>query len=205
MKRMFLFYCITIFYCSCSYAQGDDYYGDNFNSNIYTAAQVISPTLQPPDVAAFQKVNFIPVSNYTGRSNISIPIYSVSSGNINVPISLSYNTSGVKVSDMSSSVGLNWSLNAGGVISKIVRGMDDFTRPLYGSGPVSPNTPTGWLGYYYPNLPYYLINKGQNPYNDPQPDIFSAEAPGLSTKYIHKSSFGNSPLTPINKLLNKIL
>lgn len=197
MKHTLLLYCIAMLCGSFSYAQGDDYYGDHLNSNMYSAAQVVNPTVQPPDVAAFQKVNFIPVSNYTGRANISVPIHTVSAGNIQVPIALSYNTSGVKVSDMASSVGLNWSLNAGGVLSKIVKGMDDFTKPSWGSGPVSPNAPTGWLGYYYPNLHYSLVNQGQNPYNDPEPDVFSAEAPGLSTKYIHKSSFTTSTLTPL--------
>jgi len=197
MKKLLFLFCIISLCSTFSFAQGDDYYGDNFNSNIYSAAQVVNSIVQPPDVAAFQKVNFIPVSNYTGRANISIPIYTVTAGNIQVPIALSYNTSGVKVSDMASSVGLNWSLNAGGVLSKIVKGMDDFTKPSWGPGPVSPNTPTGWLGYYYPDLHYSLINQGQNPYNDPEPDVFSAEAPGLSTKFVHKSSFTTSVLTPL--------
>jgi len=112
------------------FSQGDEYYGNY--QHYYEQSEVIeNPTIQPPDVAAFQKVNFIPVNNYTGRAEITIPIFTVKSGNISIPISLSYNSGGVKVNDIPSSVGSNWSLNAGGVVSKVVRGMEDFAR--YGS------------------------------------------------------------------------
>ena len=109
------------------FSQGDEFYG-NFEHYFEQSEIIENPTIQPPDVAAFQKVNFLPVNNYTGRVDISIPIFTIKTGNITVPISLSYNSSGVKVNDRGSSVGLNWSLNEGGVISKIVKGMEDFTR-----------------------------------------------------------------------------
>lgn len=40
---------------------------------------------------------------------------------VNLPISLSYHGSGFKVSEVSSSVGLGWTLNAGGIITRSVR------------------------------------------------------------------------------------
>ena len=109
----------------CKAVISQDERDDYLNSNFYTASQIIgNSTMQPPDVAAFQKVNFVPVSNYTGRANISIPIYEISVGNMRIPISIDYNSSGVKVNDMPSSVGLNWSLNAGGMVSTLrLRGL----------------------------------------------------------------------------------
>lgn len=164
----------------------EDYYGNTLSSNMYTASQIIgNPTIQPPDVASFQKVNFVPVSNYTGRVNISIPIYEISAGSMNVPISISYNSSGVKVSDMASSVGLNWSLNAGGVVSRMIKGTDDFLVPVSSGTPAPYMTPSGWLGYLYPYVSSHLLNR----YNDAEPDLFVVNAPGLSTKYIHKRSY----------------
>ncbi len=80
-----------------------------------------------PNQSSFNKVNFIPVSNYTGRSNVTIPLYEVVSGDIKVPITLSYNTSGVKVNDVPSFVGSNWSLNAGGKVTKTIKGLEDFS------------------------------------------------------------------------------
>ncbi|PQJ78764.1 hypothetical protein [Polaribacter porphyrae] len=205
--RKIIFSCFTIILCSqFSNAQGDGYYGDNFNSNMYTATTVIGGTPQSPDITAFQKVNFIPVSNYTGRANISIPIYTISSGQISVPISLSYNTSGVKVADVASSVGLNWSLNAGGVITRIVKGMDDFKKPNGGSYPGAPHDPAGWLGYNYPNLQSTAAHTGSpNPYGDPEPDLYSAEAPGLSTRYIHKKDLDPIELEHQGNIIDETL
>ncbi|PQV47450.1 YD repeat-containing protein [Jejuia pallidilutea] len=181
--RLFFLIGFVSFY---SFSQ-EGYYGETLNSNIYAASQIIiSPSIQPPDVAAFQKNTFVPVSNYTGRAEISIPIYEISSGNMSVPISLSYNSSGVKVADMASSVGLNWSLNAGGVISRMVKGMDDFTRPYVTNNPVPFMSPSGWLGYTYSNLTTYgSIGR----YNDSEPDLFVVNAPGLSTNYVHKKHY----------------
>lgn len=169
-----------------------DYYGERLNSNMYTASQIIgNPSVQPPDVAAFQKVNFVPVSNYTGRANISIPIYEISAGSMSVPISLSYNSSGVKVADMASSVGLNWSLDAGGMISRMIKGMDDFKIPVL-MWDTNTMTASGWLGFLHP----YYKNESTTDvlYNDAEPDLFSVNAPGLSTKYTHTRAYSANPM-----------
>uniref|UniRef100_A0AB33IRL4 Uncharacterized protein n=1 Tax=Prevotella sp. GTC17253 TaxID=3236793 RepID=A0AB33IRL4_9BACT len=48
-----------------------------------------------------------------------------------MPIGISYHSSGIKVNDIASQIGLGWTLNAGGVLSVEVRGnnMDDYTEP----------------------------------------------------------------------------
>ncbi|WP_298762061.1 hypothetical protein, partial [uncultured Psychroserpens sp.] len=68
----------------------------------------------------------VPVSYYTGQPNISIPIYSKAiNGDLAVNIGLSYNTQGVKINNRSGWTGTSWSLNAGGTISRTVRGLPD--------------------------------------------------------------------------------
>ena len=185
-----------------------------------------------PNVSSFQKVNHIPVSNYTGRANVTIPIFTVKSGDINVPISLSYNTSGVKVNDIASSVGLNWSLNAGGSITKTVKGIEDFNYDYRDNTGLSKMYSIGWLfrgdyiavDYSLKNLlgntaPYIVPDSYGGSYwntygnitinDDFRPDLFTASAPGLNTRFVHKqdksiveldyqgnqitSHFGNSP------------
>ena len=86
------------------------------------------PEVMPPspNAAALGQYADIPVSKYTGVPNIGIPLYTIKSGEIELPISLSYHASGIKVAQEASWVGLGWSLNAGGVITKQVRGLDDF-------------------------------------------------------------------------------
>src|SRR5688572_19994363 len=79
-----------------------------------------------PEAAAFTKYGDVPVSFYTGVPQIEVPIYTITEGDIEVPITLSYHASGIRVDEEASWVGLGWTLNAGGVIARTVRGKDDF-------------------------------------------------------------------------------
>jgi hypothetical protein len=78
-----------------------------------------------PDAMGLAKYANIPINYYTGTPGINIPLASVGGKEISVPVSLSYNASGHKVQEIASSVGLGWSLNAGGLITRIVRGLPD--------------------------------------------------------------------------------
>lgn len=64
----------------------------------------------------------VPVSLYTGTPNIDIPIHKVNERGVELDINLQYNPRGVRVDDVPGWVGSNWSLNAGGVITRSVRG-----------------------------------------------------------------------------------
>jgi hypothetical protein len=85
------------------------------------------PTIMPPSpsAAAFARYGEIPVDHSTGVPSIEIPIYSIKSGKVKLPITLSYHASGIKVSDVASTAGLGWVLNAGGMISRTVYGQQD--------------------------------------------------------------------------------
>lgn len=65
------------------------------------------------------------VSKYTGALNYEIPIFDLKSYSISLPISLSYYTTGAKVDEIASWVGLGWTLNAGGCISRVMNGLPD--------------------------------------------------------------------------------
>lgn len=78
-----------------------------------------------PDVAAFNKYGEIPISHFSGVPNISIPIYSIQEGDLNIPINLKYHAGGFKVDEMASEVGLGWSLSSGGMISRSKNGNSD--------------------------------------------------------------------------------
>jgi YD repeat-containing protein len=79
-----------------------------------------------PTVSALMKFEEVPVSNYTGIPDISIPLFSspTHAKDINFNLELKYH-SGVGANDRASDVGLGWSLFAGGTISRIVRGLPD--------------------------------------------------------------------------------
>ena len=70
-------------------------------------------TPKSPEAAAFDRVPDIPVSNYTGTLALSIPIYTITCGDIVLPISLDYQGGAIPVCQEATWVGLNWLLNAG--------------------------------------------------------------------------------------------
>ncbi len=82
-------------------------------------------TMDDPSVAALQKYSDVPVSYSSGVPNINIPIFNVQEGELSLPISLSYHASGIRVVEPASRVGLGWSLNAGGVVSRTIVGKPD--------------------------------------------------------------------------------
>jgi YD repeat-containing protein len=108
------------------------------NIHNHAKAQATSPpksilNVMPPspNAASLGKYGEIPVSNYTGIPNINIPIYEIKIGDLTLPISLNYHAGGVKVEEIASWVGLGWSLNAGGMIGRSVRGIPDEVAQWY--------------------------------------------------------------------------
>ncbi|MFT3747572.1 MAG: hypothetical protein QM768_04620 [Agriterribacter sp.] len=79
-----------------------------------------------PEAALIGKFGDIPVSNYTGTTDISVPLYSINVGNANIPITLRYHNSGIKVEEQATWVGLGWDLSPAGTIIQEVRGKRDY-------------------------------------------------------------------------------
>jgi len=90
-------------------------------------------TPNSPEATAFTKYGNTPVSLYTGRPDISIPLHNLKGRDFEMPISLSYDASGIQVNQIATWVGLGWNLNAGGVITRKVNGQPDDYLP--GSSP----------------------------------------------------------------------
>jgi len=104
-----------------SFAQPDN--GLDFLKN------VIPPS---PNAASLGKYGDLPVSLNTGLPSISIPLCELKGRSLSVPVSLSYHASGIKVADIASWVGTGWALEAGGLITRSVRGLPD-DLPTWGS------------------------------------------------------------------------
>ncbi len=155
--------------------------------------------VQPsPNAASLGKYADYPVSYYTGVPEISIPIYNLKDGAVSMPISLSYHASGIKVEETATWVGLGWTLNAGGMIMRTVRGApDEGSGFAWGSGGPGPH------GYYkdyglstLPLLPYpgttgtfqglntYPVSAIIAGYMDTEPDLFTFNFNGKSGKFV---------------------
>ena len=98
-----------------------------FFLSFVTYAQDLPKIIPPsPNAAAFHVYGNTQLNNYTGSANISIPIYTIEEGDLSLPIYLKYTAgNGVKVEETASWVGLGWTLNAGGAISRTIRGIAD--------------------------------------------------------------------------------
>ncbi|MEL6986770.1 MAG: hypothetical protein AAGK97_02980 [Bacteroidota bacterium] len=79
-----------------------------------------------PEAAALAKYVDVPVNMYTGTPNVNVPIHSAVSRDVSLPISISYHAGGNRVTEEASWVGLGWSLNAGGMITREIKDKDDF-------------------------------------------------------------------------------
>lgn len=156
--------------------------------------EIVPPT---PTAAALAQFADVPVSLYTGLPNIGVPIYTVKSGPLSVPINLSYHGGGIKVSQEASWVGLGWSLSAGGSISRVIRGNDDLfyeatpsiyiphkTEFINSVNIPDQNAPQeDWDNYYD-----YLVYHG----HDPEPDIFYYNFGSFSGKFVIEKPADNN-------------
>ncbi len=148
------------------------------------------PTVLPPSPTASSLGQYgnVPVSNYTGIPNISIPLYTVKSGEIEFPVTLSYHASGIKVAQEAGWVGLGWALNAGGVITRSVMGLDDLKVGGYVTTLEMPSTSSNLANFNDPDfsIPAQIAayNDIKNGVKDGQPDIFYYNFLGQSGKMI---------------------
>lgn len=78
-----------------------------------------------PTAASLGKFVDLPVSYHTGTPSVEIPIYSVQEGPLQLPITLSYHASGLKVMEQAGWTGSGWALKAGAVITRSTRGNPD--------------------------------------------------------------------------------
>ena len=87
--------------------------------------EVIPPS---PQMEAFQTFTDIPVSYSTGVPDVSIPLYTLKSGNIEIPVVLRYHTHNVKPHmALSTNVALGWTVDYGGSLSRSIVGSPDET------------------------------------------------------------------------------
>ena len=147
------------------------------------------PGFKSPNVAAMEKYGDYNVNLYTGLPDISIPLFEVESGPLKIPIVLTYHASGFKYTDQASWVGLGWSIQAGGQISRSIHGKpdessflgltNDYTIP--GGGDCN-----NWV--YKENTILYG--------NDREPDLFNYSYPGMSGKFYLQQGSSNPYLVP---------
>ena len=81
--------------------------------------------MKSPQVSDMFRYGNVETSLFTGKLNLSIPIYQLKDPDFNLNIALRYNSEGFKPRKHSGYVGYNWFLEAGGCITREVRNIPD--------------------------------------------------------------------------------
>src|SRR6478735_2197155 len=136
----FIITLLLCFYCAVLVAQSPNY----------------NVSFPSPNAASLGLYGEVPVSLHSGVANIAIPMYEINEGPIKLPISLSYHASGLRPDVHPGWVGNGWTLNCGGLITRITRGAPDETAwqqdiTINASGN-NKSSRAFWVGSFHNNL-----------------------------------------------------
>ncbi|MCS4300805.1 RHS repeat domain-containing protein [Chryseobacterium sp. BIGb0232] len=157
------------------------------------------PNIDPPSPESSFRTQFgnLEANEFKGNPNINIPIHTISDSGLKHTISLKYGKAGVKVNDTPNTLGMNWILDAGGVINRTIYDKADefgYERLLLSLNDLS--------HLYSPQGEGDLITytKGSSEQYDHQPDVFSFSFPGYSGSFYLDANFQPVILTQDNNL-----
>lgn len=119
-----------------------------------------------PTAFEFLKYTEMPVSEYTGIPNISIPLYQIEMDGVSIPFNLTYHAAGIRVNQEASWVGLGWDLSLGSIVQEI-NDRDDYAAGITRLKPDWNESPIPSLySQKYANVMFGILNYG---WNDPVP------------------------------------
>ena len=129
----------------------------------------------PPNATAIMKHDALTISKNTGSPNIHIPLMPLKGVKLNLGASISYASTGLKVDEIASRVGMGWTIQLGGVVTRTVRGApDEKTTRL------TPPSFTQDCGTYN----YFMNATADVAPNDTEPDYFTFSMNGLSGSFV---------------------
>jgi YD repeat-containing protein len=137
------------------------------------------PEILPPSPSAFAMTRYggINLGMQTGTAQYNLPIYTLTSRKLSLPVSLSYSSNGIKVDELASRVGMSWALISGGVITRTV-----YDQPDEKSIRLVPPASFAHTAEFYA-----FLNQAANTDNngtDTSPDVFSFNFNGYSGQFI---------------------
>lgn len=116
----------------------------------------IPANIPTPGASSICRYGAIPMSYYIGTPNITIPLHKFNCRDVELPVYLSYDASGVRLNQLPSWTGENWTLHAGGCITRTINGYPDELV-----SPQAVQIPAIFHNYFesYYKMPYYLDNR----------------------------------------------
>ncbi len=159
----------------------------------FAKAQVSKPlvNVQSPNATSFGLYGEVPVSLSTGLPNIEVPLYQFNENGLVIPISLNYHSSGFRPDMHPGWVGMGWTLNSGGMVTRIVKDeADEYKRTTIGIHFPELINAGFYFNYEILNSPNWnqisymqSITRSNNCLMDTEPDEFSFSFPGCNGKF----------------------
>lgn len=174
-----------------------------------------------PEAGAFMQYGDTKVSLYSGVPQISVPLHALEGREFSLPITLTYDASGIKVEQLATWVGLGWNLNVGGRVTRMANGLaDDYIQGDYASITTSTTLMTSATVInriaQYKNSSSnfssasdvqdyfdFLYDISRN-FIDAEPDYYQLNAPGISATIVMDIE-DNNKLKALNNPRIKIL
>lgn len=168
------------------------------NINPANLTNIIPPS---PEVSALGKYTEIPVNLASGLPAISLPLHNIVAKEISIPLSLSYNASGIRVEEVATWVGLGWSLSTGASLYRTVVGLND-DLPVNGFMYTTKTVPyiagLNTQGSEFFDIMHNQVNAGVL---DVEPDIFNFSIENYSGKFTYNQTTGQFMCTPYSNIV----
>lgn len=131
-----------------------------------------------PNAASIIKEGELSANGNNGVASFNIGLLGLSAKNLAVSVGITYSATGIKVDDIAGRVGMGWSLQAGGVITRTLRGKpDEFNTRR---GPWATIT-TSWPTF---NFFSSIAETPQTSSYDSEPDLFNFNVEGISGSFV---------------------
>lgn len=147
----------------------------SYSQSIESYTHAIDFLPPPPNATAIMKHDALTINKNTGSPNIPIPLMPLKGVKLNLGASISYASTGLKVDEIASRVGMGWTIQLGGLVTRTVRGAaDERTTRL------APPSFTQDCGTYT----YFMNATTDVAPNDTEPDYFTFSMNGLSGSFV---------------------
>jgi hypothetical protein len=83
---------------------------------------VVKPS---PQSMAFTKYGDYPMTGVNGLTDITIPIHTIAGRKLSLPITMSFHASGMMAGEVEGALGMRWTLNCGGLVTRTMKGTPD--------------------------------------------------------------------------------
>ncbi len=150
--------------------------------------EALNPSVIPPSPTAYEitKYGGHDTRLHTGTFDYVIPLVTLTGQNLELPIKMRYSSNGVQVDQISTWVGMSWTLNAGGCITRMVQDKID--------SETSPPIPESLETEHNKVKSQYVNNED---IYDSEPDVYSYNFQNYSGKFVHNNSESDNSFVPI--------